>query len=157
MKKNKTFILLIVTLVIWSIIGYQIYISLFSKPDRAVIIPSARTVNEKEAPVDYKLILNYPDPFLKNQVSKKTQEIRPKIAKPASEKIEQLVPLDWGKIVFYGILKNNSSTHIIASLSYNGNDYFVAKGDMIGSIQVHHITPDSVGLLQNGELKYFWK
>jgi hypothetical protein len=159
-KKNRTYVLLFITIVIWSIIGYQIYNSLLSKPEKQQFTETEPVFKAPKDSLNYELILKYSDPFLKGSLPKNKKEVKvvtPKKIKKITKKT-QLAPVSWGNIVFYGLLENGSTTNVIASLAIDHQEYFVERGDVVrGDIEVYDIKPDSVGLLLLGELKYFKK
>lgn len=75
-KKNTTYILIGLVVLIWGLIGYKI-IESFSQEEE--IVSTYDVLPQKEAKEDYALVLNYPDPFLKNQFIEKKHTEPPEV------------------------------------------------------------------------------
>ena len=159
-KKTKNIILIVLVLSIWTVIGWQIYSSLYSEGSEVFIRNTTERIESKktEEKIEYTLVMDYPDPFdyeKKNLVPKNTQTriVRPKKTVSAAPKKS----ISWGKIIYYGMFSNNSNSKKVGSGNINGTTVTFNEGDTILGIEVMKIYADSVQLQKEGELKYFYK
>ena len=137
-KQQKTYILLIAVLVIWGIIGYQIYIRL-NPPAPELNIAKLNTNFVRQQTIQssfYELKTSYRDPFLggfpkKKRIVKKKKVI-PK-AKPT---------IPFPNVVYNGIIEGNSSTAYI--LTINGRQEIVKLGQEVQKITLTKATKKEV-------------
>ncbi len=97
---------------------------------------------------NYKLNLNYKDPFLKDSDIRKkaireTGNAKEKKAKIQVPKMPEPVKTI-NDIKYSGLVKNNSSGISTALVSINGKGHLVRKGDIIDGIVIKNISNDHV-------------
>lgn len=127
MKKNKTYLLFFAVLVIWSIIGFQMYRRL--NPS----IPALEKVEVKSTFVKEKVIATsfyeiqpiYRDPFLGKYPQKKKKVVRKKIVKPKST-------IPFPNVVYNGMIKGNVSQSYV--LTINGRQEIVKLGQAVQKV-----------------------
>ena len=108
-KKKKTYVLLVLVIIIWGFIGYYIY--KYLNPD----VPQIETISQKRfvpkmitAKSNDFAISNYRDPFLGsiNTVKKPTGVL--------SSQVQQVV---FPKVIYNGIVKGNNTKQFIISIN----------------------------------------
>lgn len=127
-KQQKTYLLLFAVLIIWSIIGYQIYSRLNpSTPKLEKVQVTSTFVKEKAGVTSfYKVSETYRDPFLgKYPQKKKKKTIKKKIVKQKST-------TPFPNVVYNGIIKGSTSQSYI--LTINGRQEIIKLGKEIQKV-----------------------
>ncbi|HWY38186.1 MAG TPA: hypothetical protein VNY73_06475 [Bacteroidia bacterium] len=166
MLKNKKamYILLPLTLIIWGLIGYKIYLGLKdeSGPDETVSdFTPAKILNK--ASDTFSLFNNYRDPFLTGIHKAVNSSSFSKPAQPTmntgknGNTIKPALPLnnDWPPVHYSGLLKNQSNSVSLVLLSINGKTYTLKQGDVAEELKVIAFTNEEVTLLRGKEKKNF--
>lgn len=157
MLKNKKaiYILIPLNIFIWCYLGYSIYSGL--KGDDLPKISNSRItikLDELKDSVEYKLALNYADPFLREGEKSRGQtsnNSRSNNSNPAPKIIPVKVPVvavvkPVTEIKYLGLVKNNSTGISTALVSINGKSHLVKKGDVIEGITIKNISNESIEL-----------
>jgi len=150
-KSKKWFYLLIpMTLLIWSVIGYQIYTGL--NPELPPIEEGVYTrFRESEKEIDL-IELNLPDydPFLdKNHVKRIPKSSNKKRTSSTKKKIL------WPQVNFKGIVKDKSSSRTVVALELNGTAKLMSPGQVIDSVLLVKATSEYITLKYKNESKRF--
>ena len=148
MKINKYHILLPAVIVIWGLIGYQLFTFLNqSEASGYDAAPGNRKATAGKVEKSYALLGNYRDPFLR----KKNRRIDLSGSSVQSRKITTNVKLntpdvavDWSVISYSGTIENNKSKTKIALISKQGKSAIVKEGESIGGFTVVRIWKDSI-------------
>ena len=153
MKNRKSlYILVPLVVVVWGLLFWKVFWSSSTSP---VEVKPTRFL-EKSARFDGKeedrvLILNYQDPFLKEQ-----RTVRDAVPVTSPEPLRQRlnrVPM-WPEIYYFGLVKNRSETGSLALLEINGRRCFVREGETVDVVKCLAIHADSIGVQLNNEQKY---
>lgn len=147
MKNKKTsWILLPAVLLIWGIIGWKIYAATRDNPSADVLPRSTAEVapEKSDVPDTYRLLLDYPDPFLATSkpVATKPSGTNPHIPKPKIS-TEPVAAAVWPEIRYAGLVKSPKDGKVVGFLTIDGTSHFVKSGDAIGSVSVKTIWKDS--------------
>ncbi|MBL7893849.1 MAG: hypothetical protein JNK50_01055 [Bacteroidia bacterium] len=141
--KNSLYILLPINLFIWGYIGLKIYSALNEGegfiPQEFSISKSKLTNNDT---IDYKLSLNYKDPFLKEEYNyNKVINATSGNQRPIQHNNNNALTTSKEKdIKFLGLIENKSNGIITALISINGNSFIVKKGQIIDDLLIKNIT-----------------
>lgn len=124
-QKKNTYLLILLVLIIWGIIGYKIYSTMYSIEDIQLTSNNSLKFTPKLSQnVDsFVLNLNYRDPFFKTKVSKKKKSNNnSKIKIPNIE-------IPFPSIVYNGlIVPKEKSRKTIYLVSINNNQHFLSVG-----------------------------
>lgn len=109
-KKTKTYLLLMVVLIVWGIIGYQIFSRLNPSVEQTVLQPVKKYTSEKVSEQHfYSLQEEYRDPFLGGFPQKK---------KINTKKVLKTAPtVQFPNIVYNGMITGNKSTTFILTIN----------------------------------------
>lgn len=151
--KGAVYILIPVNILVWGFFIYRIYTA-YNEGDAPEIITSNQTIklDELKDSIDYKLSLNYKDPFLRegeknkghSSSNNKTENKTPK--NPVVKTPTIAVAKTPTEIKYMGLVKNNSTGVSTALVSINGKSHLVKKGDVIDGISVKNISNDAIEL-----------
>ena len=135
---------------IWGIVGYRL-MNLNSDNDYVEPIRIGKISGDTEGKRDYKLLLNYGDPFLKglNKAQLNTDSSEPKVEKIPAPTVQ------WEPVVYNGFIQNHKGNAKIGLLEISGTKHLAEKNQKIGEITVGVIRKDSILLTKNGESKWF--
>lgn len=144
-KQQKTYGLLIVVLVIWGMIGYQIYTRLNpSAPE--IEMSQIQTRFQKQEAVEqsfYKLNDEYRDPFLGGFPKKKTVRKKTVFSKKSTT--------PFPNVQYNGIIEGNRSKSYI--LTVNGKQEIVKKGQVFQGVKLLRASRTEVQVKFEGEIK----
>lgn len=160
-KKQKTILLLGVAIIVWGYTGLK-WINYFSaNNEEAVYYEESQNVvpnlifKDKK---DYKLQLNYLDPFLKNYkpknkvIQSQTTPVFPINPKSTQKKNNVAPPVyKWPEMTYSGFILSKGDK--LGLLNISGKDILVNKGDVHQSIEIKGIYSDSIQLFHEKELK----
>lgn len=140
-----------INLLLWGYIGYTFYDYINADIDS---LPTELPVNlakkKKSDSTDYKLALNYADPFLKeepkprNSISNKSSNISNKplpVTIPQKTITEAPKSLD---IKYMGLVENKSSGVATGLISINGKSYLVKKGEKVEGILIKSLSAEKL-------------
>jgi hypothetical protein len=142
---KKQSILIVVVVIVWGVIGYQIYQVIDGSA--AVIIPKAKI----STPIDtlsaepYQLIANYRDPFLKNKSGLQKKSTGSRNIK--SVKINTTVasaPVNWNAFKFLGTVENEDTKDRVALINFQGKMMMLKKNDAVEGFNIIKVYKDSV-------------
>ena len=127
-KQKKTYILLAIVLVIWGLIGYQIYKRFNpTKPKLKTIKMQSSFIRKKNVENSfYELQTTYRDPFLGKFPVKK------KVVKKRIEKPKKAVRFP--KIIYNGMIEGSESPSFI--LTVKGKQEILKKGEIIQEVKL---------------------
>ncbi|HWY11617.1 MAG TPA: hypothetical protein VN026_09845 [Bacteroidia bacterium] len=151
--KKTLYYVVPINLVLWGYIGYKIYTwgkdEVSDNPTEKAFLPAKFDKDSN----NYQLALNYPDPFLKNEIEKqKNYSVKnnSKSPKPKEKKIAPVEKAD--EIKYMGLVSNQSSGVTTALVSVNGKSYVVKKGETIEGMLIKSITQETLELKVGKEL-----
>jgi len=152
MLKNKKAIYLLIplNLFIWGFFIYRFY-SAFSETDQPITKSETRITKafELKDTLTYKLLLDYKDPFLKEQLHTESNfaasQAEPKTKKqsPAKEPVI-IIPKQLPDIKYLGLIKNNTSGQSTALVSVNGQSKLIKQNESIDGIVFKSFSKDSL-------------
>lgn len=147
-KKHATYLLLTASIVIWGTIAWRV-IKTFNKDSVVVEQPRARTTVMK--PDSMVLLLNYEDPFLKENTAEMPQKNEDDENDAFHEKNlswEEPETVQGPVFTFKGILKVNEKTYGL--LDFGGETIMVNQRDMVGDFYIVSIAPDKLVVRKQG-------
>jgi Tfp pilus assembly protein PilP len=156
--KRTLYVMLPVNICLWSYIGYLIY---QGTGDSEVIRSTEAAVSILKINDDtstYKLVLNYPDPFLKEESNYRTKQNnsdspQAKDSKPKHSKNTVPIPSVPVKDIRYlGLIQNKTSGVTTALITVNGKSFIVKKGEVVEGINFVSIT-DGIIIAKIGKEK----
>ncbi|WP_124981838.1 hypothetical protein [Nonlabens xiamenensis] len=152
-SKKSLFVLIPLTLMIWGIIGYQIYDGLNPElPPLEQVDQSRFRESEKEKAVLQPLKVPIYDPFLGTRYTpKKTKQT---IAKSS---VINKKEVNWPSINYLGFIKKKDGKRKVAALQINGQVLTFEPRQTIDSIQLLSATSGYAELKYQGTLKRFEK
>lgn len=164
MKNKKTLYLLIpLAIAIWGNIFYKIYTAMHGDEEVPVSLPNhlpSETTTELND--TFSIYPDYRDPFFgtmqrknKSTVSSansvSNSSIKPGINGNTS------IQLNFPKIVYGGLIKNENSKKQLALLLINGNSYTLKIGEQAEHVQLINLFKDSIEVKYNNLRKYISK
>lgn len=163
-KKILTGIMLLLVAGIWGYVGYNFFGGGPSGDDDVYI----EEVNTQEiTPIrmgkQEKLLLNYPDPFLKDEarpaVSIKKTSTQPVKTTPVKKEEKTVVPAyAWPNITYRGLIQNKTQPDkMIGVIVVNGQEKIIRKGEKIDELVVSNMEKGKVELAHEKEKKVFVK
>lgn len=157
MKKQKVMLLVLLVALIWGTIGFKIASGLTSGNSDAFARIEAVTVSDSDINTEYSFVLDYQDPFLKNQTqpvtAKKSVSAKPPVQSGRQQKASGIV-VDWGKMEYTGSIYNASRNKLIATIHIAGKEYFVREGEEVQGFLVEIIHRDSIKVGYGTQKKY---
>lgn len=146
-KQQKIYLLLTATLIVWGIIGYQIYNRFNPKQEQVVATSTAKyEPQELTKKTSYSVNPEYRDPFLgKFSTTKKTIT-----KKKGSKKNTKQKPFP--KIIYNGIIEGASQSFII---TINGNQETFTLKETINKVTLLKGNSEEITMSFNDETKTF--
>lgn len=147
MKKNqKTYLLLVVVVIVWGTIGYQIYQAYSGQEITTAEIHQPRRTNYQAsiAQNDYQIEPDYRDPFLGKIYRKPKPKKRVKVQKP---------PVVFPNIVYKGVINGETDSYII---SINGIQEIFALKQEIKGVKLVRAYQKTVVLQYQKETKKYY-
>lgn len=134
-------------LALWGIIAFRVSKAI-GDDEKTLTVATARVTvaQSKVDSLDYELVLNYDDPFLKGRkVIVKKVEPKPG-SKPKKTEVKKTVkklPLKWPDIHYHGLIgsKGGGSTII---LNVGGQSWFMSAGELKEELKLLKVHEDSV-------------
>jgi hypothetical protein len=163
--KRITYVLLPAVLVIWFVIGQRFY-TIVGVDDAQLNFPKhpVQTSNDTVSEA-YVFQMNYADPFLKEE---KSQPNRPSVKLPLVQsaptipsappnKVVTHSTIDWGTIVYLGIIRNNQTDQQVGIITINGARKLVKVNDQFLPFAIGRITRDSIEIQHDRVVKYVYR
>jgi hypothetical protein len=156
-KKIYTGLLLLAVVAIWGYVGYR-FVGGVNNEDEDLL--TDELLPEEMAPVkiktNQKLVLNYPDPFLKTENKPAPIQTGSRPLQNPIKKIEKpVVPVtnfEWPTVQYKGLIQNQSNpTKLLALLVINGKEQIVKKGEKIEFLIINNIDKDKVEIVHEKE------
>lgn len=164
-KKQKTILLLVVAAIVWGYTGLKWFNYFSANNEDTVFYEESQSVvpdlifKDKK---DYTLDLNYSDPFLKKNKSKKivkqyssspsnsiphpNMQQKRNIAKPPPPPVYK-----WPEMIYSGFILSKGDK--LGLLNISGKDILVNQGDVYQNIKIKNIFSDSIQLVHEKEIK----
>lgn len=161
-KKAKTYFLIVLIILSWGYVGFKIYNALQGDDEQVLNLEKTeiKKINKVVKGDSIVLLLNYPDPFLKNGSFSKPVKINssenhtssPKTEKPTTSKPKQnIVPVTLD-IKYVGLVKNSVKGTSTAMIAINGKSSFVKQNDVIEGYILQEISNDLIKLKKGKEV-----
>lgn len=146
-KQQKTYFLLLITLIVWGIIGYQIY-NRFNPKQEVLLVSKTDTYEPKQLinSIPYTIKANYRDPFLGKFPSKKS------VVKKKKKTIKKDNNTPFPRVIYNGIVEGNSKSFII---TVNGNQESFKLKETLHKVTLLKGNATAITLRFNGETKIF--
>ena len=146
-KQQKTYLLLTATLIVWGIIGYQIYNRLNPKQEQvATTIMTKKYTPQKLIEVaNYTIHADYRDPFL-GRLSGTKKALPKKKKKKKTNKKKKRFP----KISYNGVIEGASKSYII---TVNGNQETFDINQTINEVTLIKANDNEITIRFNEETK----
>lgn len=151
--KKATYIMILVNILVWGFFIYRFYTA-YTEGDVEIASSNSEVVklDELKDSIDYKLSLNYKDPFLR-EGEKRKEKVAYNPGTNSNVQKEKVVktptvaiPKTPNDIKYLGLVKNNSTGISTALISINGQTHLVKKGDVINGITIKTISNEAVEL-----------
>ncbi len=141
MKNTKiTYLLIGIVILIWGIIVFRLVSTVTDDHTTKTKYSNNIARKEKEINENYKLKLNYRDPFLGKSYKKELPK-RKIIKKP----IITVPTINLDGIQLKGVIRNNK--HKIAIVNFNGQEQLIKEGDTYNNIRFVKYYNDSIVLM----------
>ena len=150
-KQQKTYVLLGAVLLIWGIIGVQIYNRINPSESEIEVVTGSSSFERKTTTenVTYQLKPIYRDPFFgKFPVKKKKKKKKPKTVKKEPQK-------PFPNIIYNGLIKGATENTYI--LTINRKQHIVKKGEIVDNISILKGTSSEVTIGFEKQQKIFEK
>ena len=156
-KKNISYVLFPVVILIW---GYVAYLIFYPKPEEisSVVYTSEKIQKIALQKDSFKLQLNYPDPFLANQVQNRKikEENKQDQKEPVKPKQVAKPVVKWPSVSYKGMVKNQSSEkQEIALIAIENKEQLIRVGDIYSEIELVFLDKDSIQLQFKEVIKTF--
>lgn len=157
--KKGIYILIPLNILIWSFFVYRFF-SIYNEGNEVQISQKINLEKEElnKDSTTYKLLLNYSDPFLKQNefLNRKNNRNSPvqfiksevKVFKADKKKeMQKLMP----EIKYLGLVKNSSTGYLTAIVSINGNSKLIKQNEVIDGIEFNSISSNNLVIHWNKE------
>lgn len=159
--KIKKYILFGLVLLIWGIIAYRIINITKPSSNQHRESYDSRNRFEKGKIDTFKLLLNYPDPFVYFKTSERQDNKKMPIEKAIKEAGQSKTfvkgDVKWPDVLYGGIIKNNISGKQILLLTINKKEYLMKVNDTLEGLLIKEVYPDSIKLLKGKIFKTYYK
>ena len=156
LKKKSIFILLPLTIIVWVLISYKIFISLGSGDNQMKKNPSTNNIQTNEVILDesFSLLLDYPDPFLK-QISANKNEFK----QDFNNRKNKVLNLEsvWPSIKYFGLIKNKKTNELKISIQFEMKNFILSVRDEVDGVSISEIHSDSIIVSKNRIRKTIYK
>ncbi len=146
MKSNKTlYFLLPAVLVVWGLIAYRFFD--LTREEVVEVSPIYIKSTDKLSLVieTRELILDYPDPFIKNSTTSKIPSI---LAKRENQKVDYEDPYkDWASIRYSGLIRNSNRNSQVAIIDIESERYLLELNEDVLGYQLTSLNKDSMQLV----------
>jgi hypothetical protein len=161
--KNKKLQLILIPLVLllWGAIGYRVYTGLV--PEDVVVTqnpPSVLPKPETNNGVAYEPVLDYADPFLKNNrrlssniSAQKQKTSSVKVSKTKIERQKEAKPIRWPDLVYKGQLEKTNGGQTLCIVEIDRQLHFLHEGEVIGDVRLEGVYADSLVMEYQGRAK----
>lgn len=142
MKNKKiTYSLLILTVMIWGYILWEIVSQGGKSPQTPVLVQKTNEVKQDT----FELLLNYRDPFFEKQL--KTTEIKKRLNDPISRDLPEEKTPDF---VYKGIIASKKKTYAV--IYRNNEEILFSKGDRIDEYNIVRYDNDELIVVRKGKI-----
>ena len=154
MNKNKTstYILLILSAIIWGTIAWKVYASMNEIP---VVTSHPTQSNKKEQKDTLKLLLNYKDPF-SGEYNVRVQKTKPVVTPEKKKNTKSATIETYSEEIpdfqYTGIMKIRKERQAI--VSRNGESITLKQKDKIGNFTIEEITESQL-IVKSKSKKYY--
>jgi len=154
-SRKATITLLVAVLIIWAIIGLKFYNAL-KAPTMGVLQQSDSSRHYiKQEEFNYTISAPATDPFLGKMASNFDRNINSNpVNRKSTMKVTPKNTVAWPSIIYKGVIQNNSTGKALASLSINGKEIFLKKGDTEQDITLLKLLKDSVEVSFKSEKRF---
>lgn len=131
-NKKNIYFLIPAVLIIWGLIAYKIFSAVNPTADLNLVTNEHRSFipDSLQAEIEFKLDLNYRDPFLGRIISKK-----PSANKKTSKHRVKKTEIQFPSIVYNGLIKpKEKSRTTLYMVSINNKQHFLSAGTEIGGV-----------------------
>lgn len=140
-----------INLLIWSFVGYTVYDYFHSDIGSLPMeLPVNLSKKKKNDSVEYKLALNYADPFLKEEPKSRNNNSNKSAntpSKPAQTIVPQKTVTEAPKTIdikYMGLVENKTSGVATGLVSVNGKSFLVKKGEKVEGILIKSLSSDKL-------------
>ena len=154
-SRKATITLLVAVLIIWAFIGLKFYNAL--KAPTIEVLQQSDSIQQfiKQEEFNYTISAPATDPFLGKITSNSKMNIKSKpVNRKSTIKVTPNNNVAWPSMIYKGVIQNNSTGKALASLSINGKDIFLKKGDTEQDITLVRLLKDSVEVSFKSEKRF---
>ena len=152
MKNKKiAYLLLPLVIFIWGAIAYKIIRNYLGNNSPEILFNQNENIIQSKNKIDtFSLLLNYPDPFLKNQVASNYQPSNNNPQKTTTNKTttannkKENNPVKWPTILYCGNIKNKNNNKICSIIKINGTENIMYVGEVCNEVRLVKVFKDSV-------------
>lgn len=161
MKNKKTlYFLLSAAILIWGLVFYRIFSAVISENSTNLPLENISVDIEKTTLDTFSIYADYNDPFLKKNWSfidevKLESNKSQKKNKETIEKQQQII--NWPKISYGGLVKNQKSNKQVVLLTIDGNSHLMNAGETISGISLIKVFTDSIEVLFEKDKRFIKK
>ena len=138
-KKKKTYLLLIVVLAIWGLLGFKIVGALHTdEPEQELALVSQKfipTILKKRD--TFSVVANYRDPFLGTMP-------KSNIPKKVKKKVIKKPELPKKNIRYSGLVSQNNTKNSIFFVSIDGQQHMMTKNEVVADVKLVSGTTESI-------------
>lgn len=146
--------MIVTVLIIWSYILLKIIGIRKSNPvkDNTIQRENIEITNLVEDTI--KLLLDYPDPFIAQAVSRQkvNQDIKSRQLRKETEK-EAITVKPWPNIIYGGMISQVGDTSSVGIFTLDNKKFICCNSDSAGAVKVHLITSDTLFISFNNTIK----
>lgn len=148
--KKTLYIMVPTNVFLWGYISYAIYQYMNEEPPELTELKDISRLQLNEDTSTYTLRLDYPDPFLKEEATKKsikhnsTSVISKTPVIAQSAKTRTISPDPPKDIRYLGLIQNKTNGTSTALVSINGKSYIIKKGEIVEGINFESISDQTI-------------
>lgn len=148
-KKSFKFFLLAGTVVVWGSIIYRIVTAVSGQgPANTYVAPPSPARISMTLPQKYILLMDYPDPFLKDEVTDTLPAVQsaPVVAPPPPP------PIDVSFVQYAGMISNLDAPKKVALVIIHGQDKMVQQGEVVDEVKIKELKKDEIKVVYKGKM-----
>ncbi len=139
---------------VWGLIIYRIFaVASPDSPTPRFADSATKETGSSQLPDTFRLLANYPDPFLGNIAQEKKIASGKRILKKEVPKPVVKAQQPWPSVTYVGMIKNQKSSKQLVMVQVDGVSNVMKVGDSAGGISLTRIYRDSVELAMGKERK----
>jgi len=154
-NKKTIYVLLPVVLALWGYITFRILKQVNPEVEiSASALPKMKSLNNETKAEEFKLLINYPDPFLKH-LAQEGENFENKELAQQENHVNRVYAWNWPNMSYGGCIRNKN--RMVGILQINAKNILVQEGKSYDDFMVYKMYADSIVMKRDEEKRTVWK